>query len=131
MPRLQHVSTSIPPGAQETVRAFYGGVLGLEEKEPPHTLKHLNLVWFSVGDGEMELHFVPSAILTAEADPRHFCLVVEDLEAYRKRLTEAGHKIIEDTPIPNRPRFFCRDPLGNRIELTTILGDYRDAAPTS
>jgi catechol 2,3-dioxygenase-like lactoylglutathione lyase family enzyme len=127
VPRLQHVSTSIPPGAQETIRAFYGGVLGLEEKEVPQTLKHLNLVWFAVGEGEMELHFVPSTILAAEGDPRHFCLVVEDLEAYRKRLTEAGHKIIEDLPIPNRPRFFCRDPLGNRIELTTIQGDYRDA----
>jgi catechol 2,3-dioxygenase-like lactoylglutathione lyase family enzyme len=127
VPRLQHVSTSIPPGAQETVRAFYGDVLGLEEKEVPHTFKHLNLVWFAVGEGEMELHFVPSTILVAEGDPRHFCLVVEDLEAYRKRLTEAGHKIIEDLPIPNRPRFFCRDPLGNRIELTTIQGDYRKA----
>jgi len=102
-------------------------VLGLEEKEVPHTLKHLNLVWFAVGEGEMELHFVPSTILAAEGDPRHFCLVVEDLEAYRKRLIEAGHKIIEDLPIPNRPRFFCRDPLGNRIELTTIQGDYRKA----
>ena len=80
MPRLQHVSTPIRQGTQEQIRAFYGGVLGLEEKEVPRTLAHLNLVWFTVGDGELELHFFPSAIQAIEGDQRHFCLVVEDLE---------------------------------------------------
>src|SRR5919198_692553 len=86
MPRLQHVSSPIAQGSQEKVRAFYGGVLGLEEKEVPQTLKHLNLVWYSIGDGELELHFFPSAITAVKEDQRHFCLAVEDLEAYRKRL---------------------------------------------
>jgi catechol 2,3-dioxygenase-like lactoylglutathione lyase family enzyme len=126
MPRLQHVSTPIPAGTQQQVRSFYGGVLGLEEKEVPQTLKHLNLVWFAVGEGELELHFVPSKVLVAEEDPRHFCLVVEDLDACKKRVSEAGYPIIEDLAIHNRPRFFTRDPLGNRVELTVILGDYRD-----
>jgi hypothetical protein len=31
----------IPPGTQDAVRAFYGGVLGLEEKQPPLSLAHL------------------------------------------------------------------------------------------
>jgi hypothetical protein len=34
----------------------------------------------------------------------------------------------DQTAIPNRPRFFCRDPFGNLIEFTTILGDYREPA---
>ena len=58
-PRLQHTSMLIPLGAQELVRAFYGGILGLEEKQPPHSLAHLNLVWFVAGEGEMELHSLP------------------------------------------------------------------------
>lgn len=126
MPRLQHVSSPIAQGSQEKIRAFYGGVLGLQEKEVPRTLKHLDLVWYSIGDGELELHFFPSTILAPEGDQRHFCLAVEDLEAYRKRLIEAGYEITEDLPIPNRPRFFTRDPLGNRIEFTMIQGDYRE-----
>lgn len=126
-PRLQHVSVSIPFGAQDSVRAFYGGILGLIEKEPPQSLAHLNLVWFAAGDGEMELHFLPDPYLPDKADPGHFCLEVDDLEAYRRKLIEAGVKIIEAEPIPNRPRFFCRDPFGNRLELTTIQGDYRSA----
>jgi hypothetical protein len=35
---------------------------------------------------------------------------------------DAGIETTDRTPIPNRPRFFCRDPFGN---LTTIMGDYR------
>jgi len=83
-----------------------------------------HLIWFKVGEDGDELHLV------AEQDPvntgsgRHFCLVVEDLEATRARLEERGYPTEETTPIPNRPRFFCRDPFGNTIEFTTILGPY-------
>jgi catechol 2,3-dioxygenase-like lactoylglutathione lyase family enzyme len=123
-PRLQHASMVIPPGAQDMVRAFYGGLLGLEEKEPPRSLAHLNLVWFAAGEGEMELHFLPDATRPDKADQRHICLEVEDLEACRHRLAEAGVEIILAEPIPHRPRFFCHDPFGNRLEFTTIQGDY-------
>jgi len=55
--------------------------------------------------------------------PRHLCLEVEDLEALRRQLQAAGYRPYDDIPIPNRPRFFCRDPFGNLIEFTTLLGD--------
>lgn len=123
-PRLQHVSILVPPGSQETVRAFYGQLLGLEEKQPPLTLDHLQLVWFAVGEGEMELHLLPSTDRPSE-NGQHFCLVVDDLDKYRRTLIEAGVAIIEAEPIPGRPRFFCRDPFGNLVELTTLLEDYQ------
>lgn len=127
-PRLQHASMLIPPGTQDAVRAFYGEVLGLEEKQPPRSLAHLHLVWFAAGEGELELHFLPDPTGPDETDQRHICLVVEDLEAYRRRLTEAGVTILPAEPIPHRPRFFCRDPFGNRLEFTSILGDYRESS---
>ncbi len=124
-PRLQHASMVIPPGTQDAVRAFYGGLLGLEEKQPPHSLSHRHLVWFAAGEGELELHFMPNPTPPDGTDRRHICLVVDDLEDYRRRLTEAGVTITTAEPIPYRPRFFCRDPLGNLLELTMIQGDYR------
>jgi catechol 2,3-dioxygenase-like lactoylglutathione lyase family enzyme len=127
VPRLQHVSISIPGGTQEAVRAFYGGVLGLEEKEAPHALINLNVVWFAVGEGEMELHFVPGPVQRHPDDPGHICLVVDDLDDYRNRLSKAGYEVNDTIAIPNRPRFFSRDPFGNLLEFTTILGDYRTA----
>jgi len=115
--RLQHVSSPFADGGQAALRAFYGEILGLPELPTPSTLRHMELVWFSAGDG-LELHF-----FRGETDPaaaRHFCLDVEDLNGTRGRLQEAGYQPYDDTPIPNRPRFFCRDPAGNLVELTSI-----------
>ena len=120
------MSTPYPRGAQDEVRTFYGGLLGLEEKPIPESLRELELVWFAAGDGEMELHFLPDP---AGIDPRarrHFCLEVDDLDDARRRLAAAGFEPFEETPIPNRPRFFCRDPFDNLLEFTTILGDYQE-----
>jgi catechol 2,3-dioxygenase-like lactoylglutathione lyase family enzyme len=123
--RLQHVSTPYPRGRQEDVRAFYGGVLGLVEKPVPASLADQELVWFEAGPSELELHFLPDPVPPDSAAQRHFCLEVDDLGGWRERLEAAGVETSDQTPIPNRPRFFCRDPFGNLIELTTILGDYR------
>ncbi len=125
--RLQHVSTPYPRGQAEDVRAFYGGILGLAEKEPPATLADQDVVWFEAGEGEYELHFLPDAAGIDPRAQRHFCLEVENLEEARERLVSAGLDPYDTTPIPRRPRFFCRDPFGNLLEFTTIDGDYRTA----
>jgi catechol 2,3-dioxygenase-like lactoylglutathione lyase family enzyme len=125
-PRLQHVSIPYPRGRQDDVRAFYGGVLGLAEKPVPATLADLELVWFAAGPGELELHFLPDPVPPDPRAQRHFCLEVESLEEVRRRLEDAGCEISHQAEIPNRPRFFSRDPFGNLVELTVIEGDYRE-----
>jgi len=120
---LQHVSSPFADGGQAALRAFYGERLGLRELPTPSTLGHMELVWFAAGDG-LELHFFRGK--TDPAAARHFCLDVEDLEETRRRLVDAGHEPYDDTPIPNRPRFFCRDPAGNLVEFTSIEGPYAD-----
>ena len=124
--RLQHVSLPIPAGAQETIRAFYGGVLGLAEKEVPRAVAHHGFVWFTAGPDNLELHFFPDRLLADPEEGRHFCLEVEDLEGYRRRLTEAGRQPFETFPVPGRRRFFCRDPLGILIEFATPLQHSED-----
>ena len=125
--RLQHVSTPYPSGRHEEVRAFYGGVLGLEEKQLPGAFAGRPIVWFDAGDGEYELHFLPEDSPADSGTARHFCLEVDDLDECRRRLEGAGCETGDPTPISGRPRFTCRDPFGNLIELTTILSDYRKA----
>jgi catechol 2,3-dioxygenase-like lactoylglutathione lyase family enzyme len=121
---LQHVSTPYLRGRADELRAFYGGLLGLEEKDVPESLADRGLVWFSAGEGERELHFLPEEDVDRRS-MRHFCLEVDDVEASRRAIAAAGCETLEATPIPNRPRFFCRDPFGNLIEFTTFRGDYR------
>ena len=118
---LQHVSSPFPDGEQATIRRFYGEVLGLREVPLPASLESMRLVWFSAGPG-LELHFFPG-----RPDPtaaRHLCLDIEDLEETRRDLAAAGLVPYDDIPIPNRPRFFCMDPVGNLLEFTRIEGDY-------
>jgi catechol 2,3-dioxygenase-like lactoylglutathione lyase family enzyme len=118
---LQHVSTPFREGEEKILRHFYGDLLGLTELTPPMSLAHLGLVWFSAGPG-LELHFFTGS--PGPASERHFCFDVEDLEDTRRLLVSAGAEPYDDTPIPTRPRFFCRDPVGNLIEFTRIEGDY-------
>ena len=122
--RLQHVSLPVPAGAGEAVRAFYGGVLGLREKPTPKSFAGSGIVWFEAGAGEMELHLLPDPELASKTEKRHFCLAVDDLAAVRRRLEDAGHRPYDGSPIPNRPRIFCRDPFSNLIEFVNITGHY-------
>ena len=114
---LQHVSSPFAAGGESALRAFYGDLLGLQELPTPTALGHMDVVWFAAGDG-LELHFFRGE--TAPAAAGNFWLVVDDLAGTRRRLVDAGHETSDDTPIPNRPRFFCRDPAGNRVEFTRI-----------
>jgi catechol 2,3-dioxygenase-like lactoylglutathione lyase family enzyme len=118
---LQHVSSPFADGDQNALRSFYGELLGLRELPTPTALGHLMLVWFSAGDG-VELHFFRGVV--DGSSERHFCLDIADLDETRRRLKIAGHEPYDDTPIPNRPRFFCRDPAGNLVEFTSIQGPY-------
>ncbi|MCB0059741.1 MAG: VOC family protein [Caldilineaceae bacterium] len=117
--RLQHVALPRPPETEEAALAFYGGLLGLRKITPPRSLQSLGVLWFGIGDGS-ELHSFVEGPMGQDHSGRHFCLAVEDVEELRDRLEAAGVTVVGDVPIPDRPRYFIRDPFGNLIELTTI-----------
>ncbi|MDX1663003.1 MAG: VOC family protein [Candidatus Promineifilaceae bacterium] len=127
-PRIQHVSIPRPPGSGATARAFYGDFLGLEELPVPESIRHRDLIWFRIGQPphNLELHLFAEEPLE-DRSIRHFCLEVEDQARMRERLEQAGYEPWDVEPIPGRPRFFCRDPFGNIIEFTTIVGNYQEA----
>src|SRR3954447_877489 len=68
---LQHVSIAIPPGRRNEARAFYGKLLGLDERVVPPKLNSEELMWFRVG-GDLELHLFDSN--EPAPPPHHFCL---------------------------------------------------------
>jgi catechol 2,3-dioxygenase-like lactoylglutathione lyase family enzyme len=113
--RLQHVSITIPQDAADSARAFYGGSLGLEERDVLPSLDPAGFIWYRAG-GDLELHLMLSD--EQAGGQRHFCLVVDDLDAVRGRLEAQGHETSDATPLVGRPRFFCRDPFGNLLEFT-------------
>ncbi|MCF0048779.1 VOC family protein [Dyadobacter sp. LJ53] len=115
--RLNHIMLCIPHGAEEAARAFYGGVLGLEElRDMGYPLPN-GAIWFQMGD--IELHI--RAEQASELSQRHPAFEVKDLEAARLLLESQGVAVRADSPIPGRNRFSFRDPFGNRIELIQML----------
>ncbi|MGE3798445.1 MAG: VOC family protein [Thermomicrobiales bacterium] len=122
--RIQHVSVPMTAGGEETARRFYGEVLGLQEKAPPSALAHLNLVWFHAGADGLEVHVFEDSTGETPLAAQHFCLQVEDVDSYRSELERKGVLTEDTTEIHNRPRFFIRDPFGNQIEITQVLGEY-------
>lgn len=125
--RVQHVSVPIRPGGADAARSFYGGVLGLQEKQVPSSLDASMLTWFAVGNDEHEVHCFVDRDYENRSTGAHLCLEVDDIEALRRQIAANGVALEpEPEPIHNRPRSFVRDPFGNLIEFTQINGRYEE-----
>lgn len=122
---LQHASIPMPEGGLEQAREFYGEKLGLQRKSVPSALNDEDFIWFELGNDGDELH-----VFTERGEPKspgqHLCIQVDDIQAWRDRVSSHGIEIEETERIVNRPRFFIRDPFNNRVEITQVLGDYND-----
>ena len=112
--RLTHVNITMPEGAEDKARAFYGGQLGLREIPSPESLRSRGGVWFDAGG--LDVHVSIEDLRTAADVRRHFGLECADVDALRARLTEADAVIDNGRPAPWK-RFFVNDPFGNRIEI--------------
>ena len=114
---IDHVQVAAPPGCEEEARAFYGGLLGLEELPKPEPLRGRGGVWFRAG--AQELH-VGVEEPFAPARKAHPGLVVDDLDALESALAEAGVRLERDTSIEGTARGHVADPFGNRLELREV-----------
>jgi catechol 2,3-dioxygenase-like lactoylglutathione lyase family enzyme len=117
---IDHVQLSMPPGAEEEARRFYGSVLGLREVAKPPELVGRGGCWFVGADAAIHLAREEGFRPHVKAHP---ALVIRDLAAARDALGAAGVLIEEDDSGLLVRRCYIRDPFGNRIELV----DARDA----
>jgi catechol 2,3-dioxygenase-like lactoylglutathione lyase family enzyme len=46
--------------------------------------------------------------------------LVDDLQAWRKKLEAQGVEILDSIPIPGYRRFEFHDPFGNRVEMIQV-----------
>ena len=115
---LDHMQLAMPRGMEEQARAFYGGVLGLEELPKPPALAARGGVWFRCGEQQINLGVEEDFHPQRKGHPG---LLVRDLAAVRARLEAAGAPIIPDDLLPGYERFYTADPFGNRIECLRSL----------
>jgi catechol 2,3-dioxygenase-like lactoylglutathione lyase family enzyme len=111
---IDHVQVAAPPGCEGAARAFYGGVLGFEELEKPPVLAARGGCWFAAGADQLHVGVEEPFAPARKAHPG---FVVDDLEALRATLREAGQEPADDDTIPGVRRFYASDPFGNRLEF--------------
>jgi catechol 2,3-dioxygenase-like lactoylglutathione lyase family enzyme len=111
---LHHLQLAIPRGGEDSARAFYAGVLGLQETAKPPHLARRGGVWFDLGALQLHLGIEDDFRPAKKAHP---ALLVEDLAAVIERCRQAGAPVVTDEPLPGFDRVYIADPFGNRIEL--------------
>jgi catechol 2,3-dioxygenase-like lactoylglutathione lyase family enzyme len=112
--KIDHIQVAAPRGCEGAARAFYGGVLGMEELSKPEPLRVRGGVWFRAGAQELHVGVEEPFSPARKAHPG---LVVDDLDGLRDGLTAAGFDPQDDTSIEGVERFFVHDPFGNRVEV--------------
>lgn len=113
---IDHVQLAAPAGCEEDARAFFAGLLGLEEIEKPKPLQARGGVWFRVGAQQLHVGVEPDFVPARKAHPAFTVARYDDLQ---NRLRAAGEEISEDDSIPDVRRCYVADPWGNRIELVS------------
>ena len=118
---LSHVNIEVED--VEAARAFYAGTLGLREI-PRGEGREREGAWFQLDGAQLHVSLQPGCAAGNKASKRHFCLLVDDLDALRKTLSDIQDK---------GTRIFVRDPSGNRIEIQRgqdLPREVRDAIGT-
>ncbi len=108
------MQVAAPPGCEAEARAFYGGLLELEELRKPDALRERGGCWFRAGAQELHVGVEEPFSPARKAHPG---LVIDDLDALAERLRAAGITVAFDDAIPDARRAHVADPFGNRLEL--------------
>ncbi|WP_037910442.1 VOC family protein [Actinacidiphila yeochonensis] len=111
---LDHVQLAAPPGSEPRLRAFYTGVLGMAELAKPPVLAGRGGCWFAAGGAVLHLGVEEDFQAARKAHPG---LRVTGIHAFAKRLQAEGTQLVWDYDLPGHTRFYCHDPVGNRLEF--------------
>ena len=113
---IHHVNVTVPKSLEDAAKRFYREVMGLQEVPKPEALRGRGGAWYDLGP--VQLHLSVENLDGAPLSKRHVCYTVADLAAAEERFRSFGVEIIpDDQPMPDWPRFYVRDPGGNRLEI--------------
>ena len=106
-------STAAGTVSPNEARAFYHGILGLDEKVKPPTTRRAGWLvvrkWRFASPSRRREEFHSGA--------KHPAFIVDELAAMVTKATQASYKVMADEPIEGCDRRHIDDPFGIRIEL--------------
>ncbi len=109
---LQHVSLEIAPAEADAAIGFWE-LLGFARVEAPEALGGY-VTWVEREGTQIHLIHTDQAIVPVLG---HAAVVVADFDAALRRLSEAGHEVIEARELWGARRAFAIAPGGHRVEL--------------
>jgi catechol 2,3-dioxygenase-like lactoylglutathione lyase family enzyme len=115
---VNHVQVNVPADKLEESRAFYVGFLGMKEIARPTCFQSAG-IWLNAGAFEIHIGLEDGIDRITRA---HVAYEVNDIRAWRRKVTAAGYPIAEQPRIPGFDRFHFRDLFGNNIELIQRTG---------
>src|SRR5437016_1517088 len=115
---VNHAQVNVPTDALARAREFYVGFLGMTEIERPKVFISHG-IWLNAGSFEIHIGVEDNVERKTRA---HVAYDVRDIVGWRKKVIDAGYKIVEQPKIPNYERFHFCDPFGNNIELIERTG---------
>lgn len=111
---LHHVNVTVPAELEEATKKFYGAILGLRQISKPAASRQSG-AWYQIGETQLHLSVDDEP---AELSSRHICFTVSNLAEAENKFRAAGIEVSPDPrPVPGSPRFYVRDPGGNRLEI--------------
>jgi len=111
---LDHVQLTMPRGGEDKARAYFGGLLGMQEEPKPEPYNRRGGCWFRAGAASIHLGVEDDFQPWKKA---HIALCIADLDTLVARLEASGYKIEWEDAVKSRKRLYTKDPFGNRIEL--------------
>ncbi len=112
---IDHVQVAAPRGCEAEARAFYGGLLGLEELPKPETLRGARRL---LVPGR---HRASCTSASRSRSPRRARRIQASSSTtwppWPIRLRAEGIEVTPDETIPDVERAYVADPFGNRLEL--------------
>jgi catechol 2,3-dioxygenase-like lactoylglutathione lyase family enzyme len=111
---VNHVQVNVPHADLERAREFYVGFMGMREIPRPGMFKSKG-IWMHAG--QFEMHIGVEEGVDRKLTRAHVAYEVNDLNAWRTKVGDAGCEMHSQPLIPGYDRFQFRDPFGNNIEL--------------
>lgn len=112
---LDHFQITVPKNSELEARAFYCGLLGLQEIEKPENRKGNGGFWLKAG--ALAVHVGLEDGVERAKTKAHVAYRVDSLENWRAKLGAHGFEVKDSLPFPDAKAFEFRDPFGNRIEI--------------
>jgi hypothetical protein len=104
--RIDHVQLAMPAGGEDSARAFYHATLGIPEVPKPAHLAKRGGCWFERGAVKIHLGVEKDFRPARKAHP---ALIVADLPALVRRISDNGYCVVEDQPLEGYDRRYVDD----------------------